>query len=134
VYCRGVELPLKNLPVIKLSYGQQESGELAQLVQSKLQSLDADRAILALPGYETPSYARLQALAQRLAKTSLRPLLLCLEADMAKALGQCLQLSLPEDTKVLCIDSICLQEQSFLDVAQPVGPCFPVVVKTLVLG
>ena len=133
VYCRDVALPLKNLPVIKLSRQQQESEDLAQLVKDRLRQLDTDRAVLALPGYQEASYARLSALAQRLA-TLPPPLLLCLETDMAKALGQCLQLRLPRDAAVLCIDGIVLQEQSFLDVAQPVGPCFPVVVKTLVLG
>lgn len=134
VYCRGVELPLKNLPVIKLRFEEQESKTLAQIIKEKLQKLDTERAIVALPGYEAASYAQLRNLGQRLAQTPLSPLLVCVEADMAKALGQCLQLSLPKDTPILCIDSVSLQEQSFLDVAQPVGPCFPVVVKTLVLG
>ena len=37
-------------------------------------------------------------------------------------------------TPCLCIDRVALEEGSFLDIGQPVGPALPVVVKTLVLS
>ena len=52
---------------------------------------------------------------------------------MAKALGQLLSLYCPEQG-VLCLDRLHLQEGSYLDVGQPVGPAFPVVIKTLILA
>jgi ethanolamine utilization protein EutA len=58
----------------------------------------------------------------------------CLEQDMAKALGQALAARLSRDTTILCIDRVRLREGSFLDVGAPVGPALPVVVKTLVLN
>ena len=60
-----------------------------------------------------------------------RRILLAVEADMAKALGQAL--ALQTDGPVLCIDRVRLQEGDYLDVGAPVGPALPVVVKTLVL-
>jgi ethanolamine utilization protein EutA len=60
--------------------------------------------------------------------------LLCLEQDMAKALGQALAVRLGPDARILCIDRVRLTEGSYLDVGEPVGPALPVVVKTLVLG
>ena len=61
-------------------------------------------------------------------------MLVCLEQDMAKALGHALAVRLPEEVPILCIDRVKLAEESYLDVAAPVGPALPVVVKTLVLG
>ena len=54
--------------------------------------------------------------------------------DFAKALGHCLRLLLPDSRPCLCIDGISLDEVSYLDVGEPVGPAFPVVIKTLVLS
>ena len=61
-------------------------------------------------------------------------MLVCLQQDMAMALGHRLQLLLPADTPCLCIDRLKLQPESFLDVGEPVGPALPVVIKTLVLS
>ena len=57
-------------------------------------------------------------------------LYVCLQEDMAKALGQWLYL---QGRKNICIDRVKLSPQSFLDIGQPLGPAIPVVVKTLIL-
>ena len=62
-----------------------------------------------------------------------RPVLVCLQADMAKALGHCLRRRLGEQQPCLCIDGLHLQRGDYLDVGAPVGPALPVVIKTLVL-
>ena len=62
-----------------------------------------------------------------------RQIYLCIEQDMAKALGQALALRLGEDAEILCIDRIKVTDGSYLDVGAPVGPAFPVVVKPLIL-
>ena len=62
------------------------------------------------------------------------PIVLCLQQDMAKALGQALASILGQDASILCIDRIRVGEESYLDVGAPVGPAMPVVVKTLVMG
>ena len=72
-------------------------------------------------------------MAAKIAKgTAGKPMFVCLQENMAKALGQKLSLLLP-DVPCLCIDRVQLQGESFLDVGAPVGPALPVVVKTLVL-
>jgi ethanolamine utilization protein EutA (predicted chaperonin) len=73
-------------------------------------------------------------MARELVKTAKGPLVVAIEADMAKALGHALSLLLPSETPILCIDRVRLSEDSYLDVGAPVGPCLPVVVKTLVLA
>ena len=92
-------------------------------------------AVLAMPGYRAPSYEQVKGLARRIAKgTGGRVVLVCLEQDMAKALGHSLCLLLPEHTPCLCIDRLRLTEGSYLDVGTPVGPALPVVIKTLILS
>ena len=61
-------------------------------------------------------------------------LLLCLQEDMAKALGQALASRLPPQTPILCLDRVSASAGSYLDIGAPVSNALPVVVKTLVLA
>ena len=116
VFHRNIPFPLKNLPVIPFP-GKSE-----------------ELSVFAIPDMAAPSYPQLQNLAaQILAAYTSGPLLICLEQDMAKALGQMLAMALPPDTPLLCIDRVKLPEGSYLDIGAPIGPALPVVVKTLVL-
>ena len=90
--------------------------------------------ILALPEMPTPTYAQIRELASHLPIAGSAPILICMEQDMAKALGQALALRCPPDKPILCIDRVKLTEGAYLDIAAPVGPALPVVVKTLVLS
>ena len=134
VFCSDVKLPVKNLPVVTVSRQEQENRELPLLIRSRLQNQDSSRVVLALPGYPSPSYKQVSDLAEKLAlAVEDRELFVCLEADMAKALGQRLCL-LRKDRPCLCIDRIALSDGCYLDVGEPVGPAFPVIVKTLILS
>lgn len=133
VFCRGVDLPLKNLPVAVFSPQEQERSDLDRLIRQRTAEKDADAVVLALPGYPSPSYEQITCLAEKLAKAADKKILVCLEADMAKALGQKICLQLPPQIPCLCIDRVRLTEGSFLDIGCFVGPALPVVVKTLVL-
>ena len=133
VFVRDVALPLKNLPVVTFDRQEQDSMELPQLIRQRLQTIDEEKAVIAMPGYEKPDYRHLQSLAHRILEgVGQRDVYICLEADMAKALGQCLCLA-GGKRGYLCIDRVRLAEGSFLDIGKPVGPALPVVVKTLVL-
>ena len=90
--------------------------------------------VLALPGFSSPSYTQVQTLARAVLEgVGQRPVYVCLEADMAKALGQALALLLPRSRPILCIDRVKAAAESYLDVGLPLGPALPVVIKTLVL-
>ena len=120
VYCQNVELPLKNLPVV-------ESVE-------ELKNLDGP-GILALPGVESPGYKQVADMAEKLCEQAgTGPVYLALRQDMAKALGQQLALRMGREARILCIDRVELKTGDYLDVGSPVGPAFPVVVKTLILS
>ena len=125
VYHQNIRFPLKNLPVLKIS-------ELSAL-KEKL-SRQEQQGILSLEGIQAPSYRQIIELAEGILSQIQPPFFLCLEQDMAKALGQALALRLPPDAPVLCIDRVRLEEGSFLDIGTPVGSAVPVVVKTLVFS
>ncbi len=133
VFCRNVVLPLKSVPVAIFSAQEQESASLPQLIPRRIRERDTDRVILAFPGFRQPTYAQITALAETLLQVP-GDILVCVEGDCAKALGQYLALRLPPDKGVLCIDRIALEAESFLDIGKPVGSAFPVVIKTLVIG
>lgn len=117
VYSQNVQFPLKNIPVIT---------QKAQRTQQE------GNVFFALPGVRSPTYAQVQQMAAEISQLP-QPIYLCLEQDMAKALGQAMALRLGRDAEILCIDRIRVHPGDYLDVAAPVGPAFPVVVKTLVL-
>ena len=131
VFYQNVTLPLKNLPVAVFDRQQQEDPDY---MRRRLQQEDSDTVVIALPGYTAPSYDQVQKLVQILCAVSDKRLFVALEADMAKALGHRLCLQLPPGTPCLCIDRVQLEEGSFLDIGSPIGPCLPVVVKTLILS
>lgn len=117
VYSQNVQFPLKNIPVI---------------TQKAQRSQQEGNVFFALPGVRSPTYAQVQQMAAEISRLP-QPIYLCLEQDMAKALGQAMALRLGRNAEILCIDRIRVHPGDYLDVAAPVGPAFPVVVKTLVL-
>ena len=135
VFYRDFAFPAKNLPVVSITRQEQEGGSLADVIRGRLGAAEADSVVLALPGMDAPGYAQVVELAEAIAAgTAGRPVLVCLEADMAKALGHALALRVMPGTPVLCIDRVRLAEESFLDVGTPVGCAVPIVVKTVILA
>ena len=120
VFYRNIPFPLKNLPVVTDI--------------SALSRLDGP-GVLALPGIYAAHYGQITAMATEIAESwPPQPVLIALEADMAKALGHALALRLPQDRPILCIDRVRLEEGSYLDVGAPMAAAIPVVVKTLILS
>ena len=120
VFHQNVKFPLNNLPVVRKV--------------EELKMLDGP-GVLAVKGLTEPSYQALTEMAEHILRVFSGSLLVvAMEQDMAKALGQILALRLGGDAQVLCIDRVRLQEGSFLDVGAPVGPALSVVIKTLILS
>lgn len=148
VFCRGVELPLQDLPVVALT--EQEQALPGDLLARRLQEAvgrygeaeGGGNLALAMPGLPNPGYDAVSALADRLTRglepvtTAGKPAVVVTGADMAKALGQALATRLPPGAGILCLDGLGLEDGSFLDVGAPLsgGAAFPVVRKTLILS
>jgi len=130
VFYQNITFPLKNIPT-----AVSKNPETAEDVRSALGKLDEDKVFLVIPGFVSPSYDRVKRLAQLIAEGfGDRDILVCMEADCAKALGHCLRLRLPPDRPCLCVDGLTLAAGAYLDVGEPVGPALTVVIKTLVLS
>ena len=120
MFYQNMDFPLKNLRVVQ---------ELSALRKAE------GTVVLALKGIRSPSYSQLTGLASEILEAfRAETLIIAVETDMAKALGQILALRLGTAAKILCIDRVHLEEESYLDVGAPVGPALPVVVKTLILS
>lgn len=120
VFYQNMDFPMKNLPVVT-SF-------------ENLRSLDGS-GVLALPGIDGAGYDRVAELAANVVcHFGDRPVLLALQADQAKALGYQIALRLGSSARILCIDRVKLKDGDYLDVGAPVGPAFPVVVKTIILN
>ena len=136
VFYRNITFPMKNLPVVRLSKQEQclPAESLAQVIAQRLSRQDT-KAVVAMKGLSSPDYGAVKSLAKALVQgCGGRQVLVAVETDMAKALGQAMALQLPDGESCLCIDSVKLEDGSFLDVGAPVGPAMPVVVKTLILS
>ena len=129
VFYQNITFPVKNIPAVVV-----ENPRSAEDVRKCLSNREEERVFLAIPGYVSPDYETVKNLAKILLEGfGQRQILVCLQADCAKALGQCLKLMMGRHP-CICIDGLSLEEGTWLDVGTPVGPAFPVVIKTLVLS
>ena len=64
------------------------------------------------------------------------PLILIIENDIAKVLGNALNVLLERKKDVICIDGIHTQNGDYIDIGEPVvdGHVVPVVTKTLIFN
>jgi len=128
IFTQNTALPIQNLPVCTLTEAEQDDPSLKEIIRRKLSALDTPGALF-LPGWVSPPYRRVTALADIVADFRC---VVVLEADMAKALGAAMALRLPADAPILCIDGLSIPEGSFLDIGAPVGPSLTVIIKTLI--
>lgn len=139
-------LPLRNLPVVRprLPAGVPEEESVAEAIRLAMSRLDLSQiegppVAISLPWSGEPRYAHLRALAGGIVRglsASLdagRPLVLALEADLARSLGAILTKELKVVADIVCIDGVELMELDYVDIGQPVQPAnvVPVVVKSL---
>ena len=97
---------------------------------------------LAMTGQQDPDYPAVCRLAECLADEmdaalpAEKPLIVILEHDMAKVLGMAMRGRLGGRRKVICLDSIKVEQGDYVDLGRPVldGMVIPIVVKTLLFG
>ena len=120
VFHQNIVFPLKNLPVVT------DMAALSRLDTAGIWHISEQMPL---------SYSGITQLAQRIVRDwPCQPVLIAMEADMAKALGHALALRLPPDRPILCIDRVKLTDSSYLDVGFPIAAALPVVIKTLILN
>ncbi|MDR1449944.1 MAG: ethanolamine ammonia-lyase reactivating factor EutA [Propionibacteriaceae bacterium] len=137
-------LPLKSLPILKLTEAEASSGAtLAQAVRSKLEWFQTDghwqSVAIAFKGPRSPSFAAVQDLADGIVAgaAELRaaglPVVVIAENDLAKILGQSIRRRLPGQKGFVCVDAVRVEEGDYVDIGLPTaqGRVLPVAVKTL---
>jgi ethanolamine utilization protein EutA len=138
------DLPLRNLPVYQISLGFNLEARLEQLANSVQQAVD-----MYDPNHEGQNFALyftdipylrfrdIQAFAlaiteaMKLKVNPNQPLIIVLESDHAKVLGQTLKV-LNGNQRIICIDQIKVEQGDYIDIGHLLQTSVvPVVIKTL---
>ena len=136
--------PIKNLPVLKLAKEDENYNTMANTIKNKLDWFklenDVQSVAIAIEGKKNPSFVEVSQLANSLVLgmedliNKKTPLVIIVENDMAKALGQSIYNLLNFNKNIVCIDNIKVDNGDYIDIGKPIadGKVLPVVIKTLV--
>lgn len=142
-------LPLRNLPVIRIErdFGADiVPAEVAEAVQAGLTAFDLTEgeqtAALALRWTGEPAHARLYALAQGICQglprtlAERKPLILLMDGDIARTLGEILRRELEVVTDIISIDGVRLEQFDYVDIGALIEPAHvvPLVIKSLLFS
>lgn len=146
-YARDI-LPLKNIPVLRLSESEQkscfdgDSSVLEERARWFLSQCGGGAVVLALRGEPDPSFLSIKRLGEAISSAmdsvlpAGEPIIVVLECDIAKALGMQIKQFSGGARSVISLDSIKVSQDDFIDIGKPLmdGIVVPVVVKTLIFG
>lgn len=140
--------PIKNLPILKLSLEDESQGsyELETALKKKIEWFrlenDFQKIAIAINGKKNPSFKEIQEYAKGLVNgmkdliEKEGQLIVVVENDMAKVLGQAIYSLLNFQKEIICIDGIKVENGDYIDLGTPIadGKVLPVVIKTLVFN
>jgi ethanolamine utilization protein EutA len=115
--------------------------EQLDLIQTQITSKSAlypDQTVaFALRGWQSPKYVEIKVMANQIVaglpeRTDSHPLIVVVEHDFAKALGQTLRTLLPSHKPLVCLDRIRVKGGDYIDIGAPIAGVVPVVIKTLI--
>lgn len=140
-------LPVRNIPIVQIPDAvQTEAPALAAAIREQLRIVhpeDPQAAVaLSLSGAALNDFASVQQTAEAIMQGAREvlagpnPLVVVLEEDRAKVLGQSIASRRGHNDGVICIDSVHTSHGDYIDIGRPVGSgqAVPVVVKTLVFN
>lgn len=127
-------LPLKNIPVLKLT--EEDEYDFKNAIVKKLKWYEGELTAIAFKMTKPASFVNITEYAYGILNSigNTSPIIVITERDVAKVLGQTLQSK--TKTPVVCVDSVQLSGGDYIDIGKPVadGMAVPVVIKTLVFN
>lgn len=141
------QLPIKNIPVLKLTEDEEQNPVMfKESLRRKLKLYETEGALeqvaIVFSGRYHTSFLEIQELAQMVVDgaeeviAGPHPLILVIENDIAKVLGNAINVLLKRQKKFICIDGIFANDGDYIDIGEPVaqGRVVPVVTKTLIFN
>jgi ethanolamine utilization protein EutA len=140
---RNVALPLHNVPVIfpRIAVDQAfTADDVVREIRAALKRSDLDvtqTVAVAIRWRGDPYYAILRTLANGIAialdNASAAPLILVIDGDIAKVMGNILEYELKVLRPVVSVDGVQLDELDFVDIGTLIEPAYvvPIVIKSL---
>lgn len=139
---RNFSFPVKNIPVLhqQLTYASDIQGfseRIRHSLKSRGELTSEKRVAIAFKGIKNPEFGDIESIASEISAAADivgSPLIVVVEEDMAKVLGQSLRRKLGRNASFVCIDGISCGDGDFIDIGEPVsdGKVVPAAVKTLI--
>lgn len=144
-------LPLRNLPVVRLHTdlsGNFTAEDVARAVQREGSATRTPENVsggsaISFRWAGIPSYARIRRLAEGLCLAALErpervghPLVLLMDGDIARTLGELIRAEFRPEHGVIALDGLECREWDYVDIGRPIGVArlVPVVIKSLIFA
>ncbi|MGD9567145.1 MAG: ethanolamine ammonia-lyase reactivating factor EutA [Sedimentibacter sp.] len=139
--------PIKNVPILKLSTDDEANFKtMEEKVREKLRWFNLDnenqQVAVAMKGPRSPTFEEILSIATALINGMSElvqrnyPIVVIMEKDIAKVLGQTIYSQLNKSNNVVCIDNVKVENGDYIDIGKPLvnGNVVPVVIKTLLFN
>ncbi|MCP3923264.1 MAG: ethanolamine ammonia-lyase reactivating factor EutA [Desulfobacterales bacterium] len=144
----GSALPIQNIPVLKLTSDDEDLPveKWGEVIKRKVKwyrlENEQQKLALAFKGRRNISFSQIQVLADSIiyglenGSEDDSPLIIVVENDLAKALGQTLKVRLDFNRDVICIDTVKVENGDYIDIGRELSESkvVPVIVKTLLFN
>ncbi|OKP92025.1 hypothetical protein A3844_02625 [Paenibacillus helianthi] len=149
VFADRMLLPLRNLPLVRVTWHDQLGEELTAIELGVKEAFaegkqkyggagtEACKFAVIVPHLSVCTYPMIRRIAEAAAASALHyqlemAVIIC-ENDIAKALGNCIHLITGGNLPCVCLDQVAARHGDYVDIGEPVGEGYiPLAVKTLV--